>query len=139
MKTVDQAATKWDASTSIGGQTWLANLQGTTKPITSAAIAQRSLMQQRFAQATAPGGVWERRLTAVGDQGVKAAAAAKSGNYAQGVSQAQPRYRAAITKILAYEAAGLATLPAKAGPGSGKARMDAWFDYMSAGRGTLGA
>jgi hypothetical protein len=139
VKTPQQASAKWDASTALGQQTWLTNLQGTTKPITQAAVNSRARMQANFATATAPGGVWERRLLAVGDSGVKAAAAAKAGNYGTGVTQAQPKFLAAITKIIAYEQAGLATLTPKGGPGTGQQRMNEWFAYMSAGRGTLGA
>jgi hypothetical protein len=139
MKTPAQANAKWVASTNQGQGTWLANLQGTQKPIVSAAIAARSKMQSAFALATAPGGSWETHLNAVGDAGVKAAAAAKQNNYGTGVQQASGRQLAAITKILAYEQAGLSTLTPKSTPGSGKLRMTEWFDYMSAGRGTLGA
>src|SRR5437764_12717942 len=64
-KAPQQAAAKWDASTAVGQQTWLDNLQRTTKPIVQAAIANRSVMQSNFQQATSPGGVWERRLEAV--------------------------------------------------------------------------
>src|SRR5262249_5323772 len=106
-KTPQQAAAKWDASTAVGQATWLQNLQGTTKPIVAAAVAQRGVMQANFASATSPGGVWERRLEAVGDAGIKAAAAAKAQNYSTGVSQAQPKFLQAITKIIAYENAGL--------------------------------
>ena len=139
MKTPQQAAQKWDASTSQGQQTWATNLQNTSKPIVAAAIAARGKLQANFAAATAPGGSWERNLSAVGDAGVKSAAAAKASNYSTGVSQAQPKFLAAITKILAYEAAGLNTLTPKSQAGSGRARMNEWFDYMSAGKGTLGA
>lgn len=139
MKTPQQANAKWVASTNGGQATWLANLQSTTKPIVAAAIAARSKMQANYATATAPGGSWETHLNAVGDAGVKAAAAAKQSNYGTGVQQASARQLASITKILAYEAAGLATLTPKSTPGSGKTRMNEWFDYMSAGRGTLGA
>lgn len=141
MKTAAQAAAKWDASTSIGQQTWLTNLQQTTKPIVSAAIAQRGVMVTNFQQATAPGGSWERNLTNVGDAGIKAAAAAKQGNYATGVNQAQPRFQAAITKILAYEAQGLPAIYAmpKGSTAAGVARASAWIQYMAAGKGQLGA
>ena len=139
VKTPQQAAQKWDASTSQGQQTWATNLQNTQKPIVSSAVAARGKMQANFANATQAGGSWERNLTAVGDSGIKAAAAAKAGNYSTGVSQAQPKFLAAITKILAYEAAGLNTLTPKSQAGSGRARMNEWFDYMSAGKGTLGA
>ena len=103
------------------------------------AVASRSKMQSNFAAATQPGGIWERRLEAVGDAGIKAAAQAKKGNYSTGVQQASAKQLAAITKIIAYEAAGLASLAPKSGAGSGRTRMNEWFDYMSAGRGTLGA
>ena len=139
MKTPQQAAQKWDASTSQGQQTWATNLQNTSKPIVAAAIAARGKLQANFAAATAPGGSWERNLSSVGDAGVKSAAAAKASNYSTGVSQAQPKFLAAITKILAYEAAGLNTLTPKSQAGSGRTRMNEWFDYMSAGKGTLGA
>jgi hypothetical protein len=139
VKTPQQANQKWINSTSTGEATWLANLQGTTKPIVQAAIDARAKMQSNFSAATQPGGSWERHLQAVGDAGVKAGAQAKQANYSTGVSQAGPKQLAAITKILAYEAAGLNTLTPKSQAGSGKTRMNQWFDYMSAGRGTLGA
>lgn len=141
MKTAAQAAQKWDASTAQGSQTWLTNLQQTTKPIVAAAIAQRAVMQGNFQASTAPGGVWETRLSAVGDAGIKQAAAAKQGNYANGVQQAQPKFQAAITKILAYEAAGLPAIESmpSGNTEAGVARASAWIRYMAAGKGQLGA
>lgn len=139
MKTPAQAAAKWNGSTSTGQQTWVDNLNATTKPIVQAAIDARGKMQAAFQAATQPGGPWERHLAAVGDGGVKQAARDKAGNYSTGVSQAQPKFLAAITKILAYEQAGLQTLTPKSQAGSGRTRMNEWFDYMSAGKGTLGA
>lgn len=140
-KTPQQAAAKWDASTSIGGQTWLQNLQSTTKPIVAAAVAQRAVMQANFNQATQPGGIWQSRLEAVGDSGIKAAAAAKQGNYAQGVSQAQPKFLQAITKIIAFENAGLPAIYSmpKGTTAAGIARASAWITYMASGKGQLGA
>lgn len=139
IKTPQQANQKWINSTSAGQETWATNLQNTQKPIVQAAVASRAKMQANYQTATAPGGVWERRLEAVGDAGIKQAAQAKKGNYATGVQQASAKQLAAITKILAYEQAALSQLSAKAGAGSGRTRMNEWFDLMSAGRGTLGA
>jgi hypothetical protein len=140
-KTAAQAAQKWDASTAIGGQTWLTNLQQTTKPIVAAAINARGAMQANFAQATAPGGQWERNLSAVGDAGIKAAAQAKQGNYATGVQQGQPKFLAAITKIIAFENAGLPAIYSMPSgtTAAGIARASAWITYMASGKGTLGA
>ena len=141
MKTPQQAAQKWTASTSVGEQVWLQNLQSTTKPIVSAAVAQRAVMQSNFSQATQPGGIWQTRLEQVGDQGIKAAAQAKSGNYSTGVNQAAPKFQSAITKILAYEAAGLPQIYSmpKGTTAAGVARASAWIQYMAAGKGQLGA
>lgn len=140
-KTPQQAAEKYNASTAVGGTTWLQNLEQTTKPIVQAAIANRAVMQANFSQATQPGGQWERNLSAVGDAGIKAAARAKSGNYATGVQQAQPKFLSAITKILAYENAGLPAIYAMPSgtTAAGIARASAWITYMAAGKGQLGA
>jgi len=140
-KTPQQAAAKWDASTSVGQQTWLQNLQSTTKPIVAAAVAQRAVMQANFNQATQPGGSWQSHLEAVGDSGIKQAAAAKAGNYSTGVQQAQPKFLAAITKIIAYENAGLPAIYAMPSgtTAAGVARASAWIQYMAAGKGQLGA
>lgn len=141
MKTPQQAAQKWDASTATGGANWLEGLQRTTKPIVGAAIAQRAVMQANFNAATQPGGRWERALEAVGDAGIKQAAAAKQANYGTGVPQAQPKFLAAITKVLAYEAAGLPAIYAmpSGSTAAGVARATAWIQYMAAAKGTLGA
>ena len=141
MKTPQQANAKWVASTSQGTQTWVDNLNSTQKPIVGAAIANRAVMQANFAQATQPGGRWETRLSAVGDAGIKQAARDKQQNYASGVQQGASKQLAAITKIIAYEAAGL---PAIYGMPSGTtaagvARASAWINYMAAGKGQLGA
>lgn len=141
MKTPAQANAKWVASTAQGQPTWLANLQGTNKPITQGAVDARGKMQSAWNTATQPGGVWERNLLkgGQGDAYVKSQAAKLAQNYGTGVQNASPKQLAAITKILAYEAAGLPALTPKSQAGSGKLRMTEWFDYMSAGRGTLGA
>lgn len=141
MKTAQQAAAKWDASTSLGQQTWVQNLQATTKPIVAAAVAQAGVAVSNYGRALQPGGVWQRRLEAVGDAGIKAAAQAKAGNYATGVSQAQPKFLSAITKIIAYEQAGLPAIYSmpKGTTAAGIARASAWITYMAAGKGQLGA
>jgi hypothetical protein len=140
-KTPQQANAKWVASTSQGQQTWVDNLVNTSKPIVDAAIAQRSVLQANFAAATAPGGLWETRLRAVGDAGVKQAARDKAQNYGTGVQQASGRQLSAITKIMAYEQAGLQAIYSMPSGtiAAAKARASAWIDYMHAGKGQLGA
>jgi hypothetical protein len=140
-KTPQQAAAKWDASTATGQAAWLQGLQQTTKPIVAAAVANRAIMQANFAAATQPGGRWQTHLEAVGDAGIKQAAANKQANYATGVTQAQPKFLSAITKIIAYEQAGLPAIYAMPSgtTAAGVARASAWIQYMAAGKGQLGA
>jgi hypothetical protein len=139
IKTPQQANAKWVASTSTGEQTWVDNLTRTTKPIVQAAIDSRAKMQQRFAQATQPGGKWETNLTAVTDAGIKQAATLKRAHYTTGVQDGSAKQLASITKIINYETQALTQLTPKSQAGSGKTRMNEWFDLMSAASGTLGA
>lgn len=140
-KTPQQANAKWVASTSQGEATWVDNLNATTKPIVGAAIANRAVMQSNFATATQPGGIWEQKLSAVGDAGIKQAARDKRANYSTGVQQGSGNQLAAITKIIAYENAGLPQIYAMPSGtiAAAKARSNAWIDYMHAGKGQLGA
>ena len=57
------------------------------------------------------------------------------------VSQAQPKFLSAITKILAYEQAGLPAIYSMPSgtTAAGIARASAWITYMAAGKGSLGA
>jgi hypothetical protein len=141
VKTAAQAAAKWTASTSQGQQTWVDNLAATTKPIVSAAIANRNVMQSNFQAATAPGGTWERRLEAVGDSGIKQAARDKAANYGAGVQQGAQKFTTAIGKIIAYEQAGLPAIYSMPSgtTQAGIARASAWITYMAQGKGQLGA
>jgi hypothetical protein len=141
VKTPAQAAAKWQASTSVGQQTWVDNLSATTKPIVQAAINQRSVMQANFAASTQPGGRWENNLNAVGDSGIKAAAREKAGNYSTGVAQGVGKFTTSIGKIIAYEQQGRPAIYAmpSGSTAAGVARASAWIQYMAAGKGQLGA
>jgi hypothetical protein len=125
----------------MGQQAWLQGLQQTTKPIVGAAIANAQQAVSNYSSALQPGGVWQRNLEAVGDAGIKSAAAAKAGNYSTGVQQGASKQLASITKIMAYENAGLPTIynMPSGTTAAGIARATAWIQYMAAGRGQLGA
>ena len=140
-KTPQQANAKWVASTSMGQEAWLQGLQQTTKPIVAAAVANAQTAVSNYSHALQPGGAWQRNLEAVGDSGIKAAAAAKAGNYSTGVQQGASKQLASITKIMAYENAGLPTIynMPSGTTAAGIARATAWIQYMAAGKGQLGA
>lgn len=141
IKTAAVAGAKWNTGTQGAGQTWSNGIQQTTKPIVSAAIAARSAMQANFASATAPGGKWETRLSAVGDQGIKAAAATAEPMYLAGTERAQGKFLAAITKIIAAENNILPSIYAMASgtQAASEQRMLSFSRQMHALAGTLGA
>lgn len=136
MKTAAQAADRWKQRTAAAQPDWLAGLQGTSKPIVDAAVAQKDVMTANFAQSVSSGR-WENGLRAVGDAGIKQAAAAKAGNYSTGVAAAGDKVAAFMQKLINYEQAGLATISGmpKGNTAAGIARATAWIQYMAAGKG----
>ena len=135
------ASAKWNAGTQAAGQTWSQGIARTTKPIVSAAIAARASMQANFASATAPGGRWETNLNAVGDSGIKAAAATAEPMYLAGTERAQGKFNTAIGKILQAEANILPSIYAMASgtQAASEQRMLSFSRQMHALKGSLGA
>lgn len=141
MKSVAVATAKWNTGTQGAGQTWVQGIQQTTKPIVAAAIAARGAAVTNYTTALQPGGVWETRLSAVGDAGIKAAAVTAEPMYVAGTLRAQPKFATAITKILAAEAnilPSIYSLPSGTQAAS-ENRMLSFSRQMHALRGTLGA
>jgi hypothetical protein len=129
-------ADAWEAGAQAATTKWATNLQNTNKDIVGRAIAQQSVMQANFA-ASITSGRWQNALSAVGNAGIKAAAAAKQGNYGTGVSASKAKYAAAAAKLYPYIAQGQAMIEAmpSGSIGASKARASAWIDYMAAGKG----
>lgn len=140
-KSAAAAAERWNQGTQGGADAWATGIQSTTKPIVDAAIAQRSIMVSNFNLATSPGGLWEQKLRQVGDAGIKQAAMNAKGMYAAGTQKGQPKFLQAITKVIAYEQAGLPAIHSMPSGTleAGVQRATAWIRYMAAGRGQLGA
>lgn len=121
-----------------GGATtkWAQGVQNTQKDIVGRAIAQSNVAQANYADAISSGR-WAAKLSAVGNAGIKAAAAAKSANFGTGVSQAKDKYLAAAQKLYPYIAQGQSMIESmpSGNIGASKARAAAWIDYMHAGKG----
>ncbi len=146
IKTAAQSLAKWEAGTLAASGTtgsWLQNLQSSSKPIVSAAVAQIPVMVQRFQTAVVTDGKYASGLAkAGGDAGIKQAAAAKVGNYATGTASNSPgaaKMGTFLTKLIAYETANLPQIYAmpKGTIAAGKARVNAWIDIMAAGAGSF--
>jgi hypothetical protein len=134
--TAQQAADAWEAGAQQATTKWATNLQNTQKPIVAAAVAQQGVAVQNYT-ASLTSGRWAAALNAVGDAGIKAAAAAKSGNYGMGVSVAKPKYQAKIGPLLTYIAAGLPQLESMPSgtTAAGVARATFWIQYMAGAKG----
>lgn len=134
------AAAKWETNASAAEQTWSTNLQATTKDIVGNAIAKQSVAKANYA-ASLDSGRWAAALQRVGNQGIKQAAAAKSGNYATGIAASATKMQTVFSKLLPYIAAGIPAIDAMPSGtiANSKARASAWIDYMAAGKGSFGA
>lgn len=141
IKSPQTASTKWNNATQAAGTTWSSGIQQTTKPIVSAAIAARNAMQSNFQAATAPGGTWETHLNAVGDAGIKAAAATAEPMYLAGTQRGQGKFLSSITKVIGAETNILPSIYAMASgtQAASEARMLSFSRQMHALKGTLGA
>lgn len=135
------ATENWKAGTSTAGPRWVQGIQQTTKPIVSAAIAARAAMQANYANATRAGGIWEQHLSAVGDSGIKAAAATAEPMYVAGTERGADNYQKAATKIIAAENNILPSIYAMPSgtQAASEARMLSFSRQMHALAGTLGA
>ena len=134
--TAQQAADSWESRATAETTKWSANLQGTSKPIVQAAIAQKSVMKSNFAQSV-DSGRWEQNLSAVGDAGIKAAAKAKEGNFGTGITAGKSKYLAKIGPLLTYIQGGLPQLESmpKGTTAAGVARATYWIQYMAGAKG----
>ena len=134
--TAQQAADAWEAGAQAATQKWATNLQNTQKPIVASAVAQQNVALANY-QAALNSGRWAAALNAVGDAGIKAAAAAKAGNFGMGVSAAKPKYQNKIGPLLSYISAGLPQLDSMPSgtTAAGVARATFWIQYMAAAKG----
>lgn len=95
---------KWQQDTSAAAQRYGDGVAQTTKDPTALAIAAGPRYLQGVQNAF-NSGRWANALRAVGQQGWKAAVAAKGvQNFQTGVNSAQAKFTAAFTPLLAYEA-----------------------------------
>lgn len=135
-----EAAAKWEANATAAEGTWSKNLQATTKDIVGNAIAKQSVAKANYA-ASLDSGRWAAALQRVGNQGIKQAAAAKSGNYATGIQASQGKMQTVMGKLLPYISQGLPAIEAMPSGTrvAAKARAAAWIDYMMDGKGSFSA
>ena len=98
-KTLQETVANWTNSGPTAEQNYVKGIQSSTRPIVSAAVAAQGAMVSNFNQSVTSGR-WASNLNAVGDQGIKSAAIAKSANFSNGLSQGAPKFQAAMSTWL---------------------------------------
>lgn len=129
---------KWKANTSAASAEYVAGAESTDKDPTQLAIAAIPYMRARVIEAIDSGRV-ANGLRRAGKQGWLAGITGKGrANFESGVANADQAFLSGFTPLLAYIGAQLPavrSMPANS-PAERKARMNAWFDRMSAYKAT---
>jgi len=129
-------ADRWANAAGTASQRYLDGVAATDVDIVGRAVAAKDRLVNGFNQAV-QNGTWERRLQAVGTQGIKAAVAAKGGaNYQTGVAAAKNKFQQKIGLVLQYESGLQATVQAmdNSTPAARDQRMLAWANGMRQGK-----
>jgi hypothetical protein len=125
-------ADRWAAGAGQGGQRYADGVASTDVDVVGRAIAAKGALLSNFANAV-QSGLWERRLSATGNQGWKSAVAAKgAANYSTGVAAAKNKYQQKMTAVLQVEAGlqqQIDSMPSGT-PAANDARMLAWANGM---------
>ncbi len=140
MASLDPTAvfTKWKANTAAASGAYVAGAETTDKDPTQLAINAIPYMRSRIIDAIDSGRV-ANGLRRAGKQGWLAGVTGKGKtNFESGVAAAETRFLAGFTPLLNYISANVGTVRAmpNATPADRKARMNAWFDKMSAYKAT---
>src|SRR3954468_11538739 len=125
-------ADRWAAAAAAGGQRYADGVAATTVDVVGRAIAALPQAAINYQNAINTGHT-ARRLQAVGNQGWKAAVAAKgAANYGTGVAAAKQKYQQKMTAVLQVEAGlqqQIDSMPSGT-PAANDARMLAWANGM---------
>jgi hypothetical protein len=129
---------KWKTNTAAASGNYVAGAEATDKDPTQLAIAAIPYMRARVLDAIDSGRV-ANGLRRAGKQGWLNGVTTKGKqNFESGVANADARFLAGFTPLLTYIGANVGTvrsMPANS-PADRKARMNAWFDKMSAYKST---
>lgn len=132
--TADVAAKKWEQRTRAAQADYVAGTQAVTESPMEKAVAQKP---KWVAKMTDPSvhDKWERNTLKTTLSAWKGFCKTKGAPaFAAGVTAAVGKFQTAIGPVLAHISAGLGTISAMPNVTrtDAKARMDAWFDHMSA-------
>ncbi len=138
MKTAQQAAEAWAASSGRAGTNWAQGVQNYTGDWAGATTRQQAAMQTNWQQAVSSG-QWANGVNRVGTNGWRNATVAKQSNFTTGFAAGASKQASAIAKILAAEANIVGSLPARGDFNANVQRSVAMQTALHALKGQLGA
>ena len=138
MKTAQQAAANWAASSGRAATAWQEGVQAYSGDWAGATTRQQSVMQANLNNAI-NSGAWANGVNRVGTNGWKQATVDKVSNFSTGFNAGASKQAASIAKILSAEANIVGSLPPRGDYNANKARATAVMDGLHALKGTLGA
>ena len=138
MKTAQQAAAAWAASSGRAATAWTEGVQGYSGDWAGATTRQQSVMQTNWQNAVSSG-QWARGVNAVGTAGWKSATQASSSNYTNGFQKGATNQATAIAKILQAESNIVGGLPPRGDFNANVQRATQVMQDLHALKGTLGA
>lgn len=138
MKTAQQAAANWAASSGRAATAWKQGVEGYTGDWASATVAQESTLLANVTQAITQGR-WRQGVLGTGTAGWKSATVAKEGNFTTGFTAGAAKQAQAIQKIMTALSNIVPNLPPRGTYEQNKVRATTLMDALHAQRGNLGA
>jgi hypothetical protein len=138
VKSAQQAAANWAASSGRAAQAWQEGVQGYNGDWAAATTRQQNVMQANLNNSI-NNGAWANGVNKVGTQGWKQSTVDKVNNFSTGFNAGAQKQAAAAAKIIAAEANIVGNLPPRGDYNANKARATAVMDGLHALKGQLGA
>jgi hypothetical protein len=138
VKSPQQGAANWAASSGRAAQAWQEGVQGYNGDWAAATTRQQNVMQANLNNSI-NSGAWANGVNKVGTQGWKQATADKVTNFSTGFNAGAQKQAASMAKILSAEATIVGNLPPRGDYNANKARATAVMDGLHALKGQLGA
>ena len=138
MKTPQQAAEAWAASSGRAGTNWQQGVTNYSGDWAGATVRQQAALQQGFNEAVSSGR-WAQGVNRTGTQGWKSATQSKAGNFTTGFAAGASKQAAAIAKIMAAEQNIVGSLPPRGTFEQNVQRSVAVQTALHALKGQLGA
>jgi hypothetical protein len=138
VKTAQQAAANWAASSGRAATNWTEGVQAYSGDWAGATVRQQAVMQTNWQQAVSSGR-WASGVQNTGTNGWKTATAASGGNFTNGFTKGAPKQAVAIGKIMNFLQSAVPALPARGDINANLARSNALALALHQQKGNLGA